>query len=232
MKIVITGASRGIGKGIARVLHRRGHAVGLLSRSEETLMAVRDALRNGGDAPCEAVCCDVGVWDQVAAAVARLDEALGGIDALVNNAGRIIRKPADQLALTEWREMMAANVDGVFHMTRAILPVLFRRGGGHIVNVSSISGRLPLAGGSGYAASKYAVTGFSESLFHEVRERNVKVTVVYPGSVDVTFGAEPANRWKVQPEDVGEACAAALEASAQTCIHHLEVRPLGRPASG
>lgn len=231
MIVLVTGASRGIGRGIATVLARHGHKVGLAARSEEGLREVRDELRAAGGV-CEAVACDVCDAAATEAALGRLIERLGGVDALVNNAGVVIRKDVLALSLDEWRQTMATNVDGVFHATRAVLPRLKAQGRGHIVNISSISGRVPLPGGSAYAASKYAVTGFSESLFEEVRGFGVKVTIVFPGSVDSASHRADAvapEAWKVTPEEVGEAVRGALETSATNCISRLEIRPLRKP---
>ena len=102
---------------------------------------------------------------------------------------------------------------------------------GHVVNVSSISGYFPLKGGSGYAATKYAVTGFSDSLFQEVREHGVKVTTVFPGSVDSTSHRHEGqdSSWKVRPEEVGDAVLGLLRTRDGNVISRLEIRPLGRP---
>jgi len=144
----------------------------------------------------------------------------------------VTRKSALEISLEEWRDLIDTNVHGLFHATRAVLPRLTEQGHGHIINVSSISGRLPLPGGSAYAASKYAGTGFSESLFHEVREFGVKVSTIFPGSVDsASHRHDPSEdtNWKVQPEEVGDACRALLETSPGNCISRLEIRPLKKP---
>jgi len=102
---------------------------------------------------------------------------------------------------------------------------------GHLINVSSISGRMPLPGGSAYAATKYAVAGFTESLFQEVRDFGIKATVLFPGSVDsASHRHDPAadHSWKVKPEEVGLACLDALNTAPGTCISRIEIRPLGR----
>lgn len=228
---IVTGASRGIGRGIARVLGREGFAVGAVARSRDLLdEAVREIREAGGTAA--AAPCDLRDPAATEEAVRGLAEELGGADALVNNAGVVTRKSALEISLDEWREMIDTNVHGVFHATRAVLPLLRDRGAGDIINISSISGRLPLPGGSGYAASKWAVTGFSESLFQEVRDLGIRVTTVFPGSVDSAshrHGESVDASWKVPPEQVGEACVAILRAAPGTCVSRLEIRPLSRP---
>lgn len=230
MKILLTGASKGIGRGVATVLGKAGHAVGLIARSEALLEEVEHEITTAGGTAAIAP-CDLRRQDQVDEAVGRLVERLAGVDALVNNAGLVIRKDVLTLSTDEWRAMMETNVDGVFYATRAVLPHLVGQQRGHIVNISSISGYLPLPGGSGYAASKYAVTGFSESLFQEVRKYGIKVTTVFPGSVDSAShrqGAQDAS-WKVRPEEVGEAVLNLLTTRQECCISRLEIRPLAKP---
>lgn len=231
MKVIVTGASQGIGEGIATFLGRNGYRLGLLARSEERLHRVQSRIREGGG---EAVVAPCDLRDQAAteAAMGSLMDRLGGVDALVNNAGLVIRKSIFDLDPEEWREMMEVNVNGLFYATRAVLPKMREQGGGHIVNISSISGRVPLPGGSGYAASKYAVTGFSESLFQEVREFGIKVTTIFPGSVDSQSHRHPTggdSSWKIQPEEVGEAIHHLLATAPNNLISSLEIRPLRKP---
>ncbi len=234
MNVIVTGASAGIGRGIAQVLARAGHGVGLLARDTHRLNEVCDEIESAGG---RAVVASADLRDvhAVTHAMAWLVESLGGVDALVNNAGLVIRKSVLELTFDEWHAMVETNINGLFYATRAILPHLMAQKSGHIVNLSSISGYLPLAGGSGYAATKYAVTGFSESLFQEVRAHGIKVTTVFPGSVDSdSHRHDPSadHRWKVRPEEVGDAVLGLLETPAQTVISRLEIRPLGRPPAG
>ncbi|MCZ6795363.1 MAG: SDR family NAD(P)-dependent oxidoreductase, partial [Planctomycetota bacterium] len=201
-----------------------------LARTESQLRELEGEIRAAGGT-CHVAPCDVRDREATERAVHQLIEALGGLYALINNAGTVIRKDVFEISPEEWRTLIDTNVHGVFHATRAVLPHLRRQGKGHIINMSSISGRLPLAGGSGYAASKYAVTGFSESLFHEVRDLGIKVTTVFPGSVDTASHRDAADDsgWKVRPEEVGEACREILRTSPTNCISRVEIRPLRKP---
>lgn len=231
MKVIVTGASKGIGRGIARVLAREGHQLGLLARSLNLLGELRDEIRSGGGI-CEIAACDLRNHDETSRSIQALTEALGGLDALINNAGLVIRKDVLSISLDEWHAMIETNVNGVFYATRAALPYLRESQNAHLINISSISGKVPLPGGSGYAASKYAVTGFSDSLFQELRDYGIKVCSVYPGSVDSdSHRHDPSedHSWKVKPEDVGIACRDLMNASGPACISHLEIRPLRRP---
>ena len=236
MKIIITGASMGIGWGIATALAADGFSLGLLARSGDRLEGLRQELnanRPNGDAAYAVAPCDLRDAEATERAINQLADEMGSVDGLINNAGLVIRKDVWTLSLEEWRAMIDTNVSGLFHATRAVLPRLKAQGRGHVINISSISGKVPLPGGSGYAASKYAVTGFSESLLHEVRDFGIKVTIVFPGSVDSAshrHGPDADTSWKVRPEEVGEACRAVLRTAPGNCISQLEIRPLRRPA--
>lgn len=231
MKIIITGSSRGLGKGIARYMAAAGHTVGMLARSQELLDKLQAEFSvHGIHHP--AVACDL--RDPAAAdrAMKQLMDRMGGVDALINNAGLVIRKNCFDLSLDEWHDMVNTNINGLFYATRAVLEPMKAQGSGHIINISSISGRLPLAGGSAYAATKFACTGFSQSLFLEVRDFGIKVTTVYPGSVNSASHQdrpEEDHSWKVSPVEVGQACLDVLETRAGMCISELEIRPLSRP---
>jgi NADP-dependent 3-hydroxy acid dehydrogenase YdfG len=230
LKVIVTGASGGIGRGIATVLAGSGCAVGVLARSGDKLESLREEISAAGGT-CHASAIDLRSEKEAAAGLNALAEALGGVDALINNAGLVILKSALDLEPDEWRAMVETNINGLFYATRAVLPGMIDRGSGHIVNISSISGYFPLGGGSGYAATKYAVTGFSESLFHEVREHGIKVTTVFPGSVDSDSHRhrDDDGSWKVKPEEVGKAILDLLNTDAGNCISRLEIRPLSRP---
>lgn len=228
MKVIVTGASKGIGKGIASFLAMDGFEVGLLARSRDLLEDLRQSIEEQGG-KCFAVSCDLRDPDNTAAAIAATVDAIGGVDALVNNAGLVIRKNIFDISIAEWRAMIDTNINGVFFATRAVLPYFKSQQRGHILNISSISGKVPLPGGSGYAATKYAVTGFSQSLFHEVRDFGIKVTTIYPGSIDSEshrHDAKADHAWKVTPAEVGVAVRDVLRTSAGTVISEVEIRPL------
>lgn len=231
MKVIVTGASRGIGRGVASFLAMDGFDVGLLARSADQLEDLRCSLEEAGGT-CRAAACDLREPEQTERAIANLVDALGGVDALINNAGVVIRKDIFDITFDEWHTMVETNVNGLFYATRAVLPYLREQGSGHIINISSISGKVPLPGGSAYAATKYAVTGFSASLLHEVRDYGIKVTTIFPGSVDSAshrHGLSEDASWKVSSEEIGQVCRDVLRTSIGTCIHEVEIRPLRRP---
>lgn len=231
MNIIITGASKGIGHGIATHLASCGHTVGLIARSEDLLKETAEAIAKSGGTAVYAA-CDVSDSAAIRASIDGLAKEMNGIDALVNNAGIVNRKPIDELSDEEWIAMIDANVHGVFYTTRAVLPHLRDRGRGHIINVSSISGKTPLPGGSGYAATKFAVTGLSQSMFLELRNDDISVTTLYPGSVDSAshrHDPEADHSWKVQPEEVGQVCERILTMRPGALISDVEIRPLRKP---
>ncbi len=226
MKLLITGASKGIGRGIAEVLAEAGHAVGLLARSTDLLQQIKGAMDAAGQT-CAIATADLRSFDDTAPAIESLIKDLGGVDALINNAGQIVRQSVLDIPIDQWQSMIETNINGPFYTTRSVLPVMKRQGHGHIVNISSISGYMPLPDGPGYAASKYALTGFSESLFQAVRQWGVKVTTVFPGSVDSeSRPVEGDSSWKVTPREVGQALLNLLETRPQNLISKLEIRPL------
>ncbi|MBU6147450.1 MAG: SDR family NAD(P)-dependent oxidoreductase [Actinomycetales bacterium] len=181
---VVTGASRGIGYGIARRLAAEGAAVGLIARSPERLAAVADRFDSSRLAVAAA---DVGDWSQVQAAVAKLTSALGPIDLAVANAGMGIIGPVAEADPQTWAAMMQVNYLGTAHLIRAVLPDMLARGHGDISAIVSAGGTRGYPNWSGYCASKHAVMGFLECLSQEVTSKGVRVGALCPGGVDTPF---------------------------------------------
>jgi 3-oxoacyl-[acyl-carrier protein] reductase len=217
---VVTGASRGIGRATARRLAAEWEIVAI-ARSAKELDALRREIEDaGGD--CSAIELDVTDASAVQRALSEIDA-----EVLVNNAGIGIMKPMLELSVDDWRSMMAANLDAVFYVTRALLPGMVKRGRGHVVNIGSLSGRSAFVGGSCYTATKHALVGFSESLMMEVRDSGVRVSLVMPGSVNTTFSRGEANAvWKLAPSDVAEAVAYTLAQPDNALVSRVELRPL------
>jgi 3-oxoacyl-[acyl-carrier protein] reductase len=216
---VVTGASRGIGRAIALRLAGQYH-VHALARSRAQLEELAGEIRAAGGActPLPADLTDAG-------AVAR---ALDGIaaDVVVNNAGVGTLKPFLEITPEEWQQMIDVNLSALFHVTRALLPGMMARGRGHVVIIGSIAGRSAFVGGTAYGATKHAVMGFAESLMLEARERDVKVSVVNPGSVRTSFGrGELSGKdWALSAEDVADAVAYVVATPPNVLVHRLEVR--------
>src|SRR5829696_5393366 len=217
---LITGASRGIGRAIAVRLAERYEIIAA-ARSEEELDELAAEIGERGGR-CTTVTLDVANPRMVAEALADVDA-----DVLVNNAGVGVLKPLLELTPEEWHTMVDVNFNALYHVTRAVLPGMVRRGRGHVVVIGSIAGRSAFTGGTCYAATKHAVMGFAESLMLEVRDAGVKVSVVMPGSVATAFSpGHGGDDWKLTAADVAESVAHVLAAPPNALVSRVELRPL------
>lgn len=197
---LVTGAGKGIGKAIAIALAKEGAPVGLIARSEKDVQAVADDIKAMGGKAAYAT-ADVSNRAEVEAAVKKLEDALGPIDILINNAGTGTFGKFLELDPEVWEAQIKVNVFGVYYTTRAVLPSMIERKTGDIVNISSTAGKSGSAVTSAYSASKFAVFGLSESLMQEVRKHNIRVTALAPSTV-VTELAYSADLIKGDPERV------------------------------
>ena len=224
--VLITGATEGIGRATAFAFGRDGWRVGVCARTAGKVAALVEALRAEGIAAAGAA-GDVGVPGDVERVVRALAAELGPADALVNNAGIAVFKPFEEQTLEDWDGMMSTNVRSLFLVTRAVLPGMRERGAGTIVNVASLAGRNGVKHGTGYAASKHAVLGFSRSLMLEVRSQGIRVVAVCPGSVDTEL-IRPLGRDAgriLQPSDVADAILGAVRLPARAMVSELDIRP-------
>jgi NAD(P)-dependent dehydrogenase (short-subunit alcohol dehydrogenase family) len=158
----------------------------------------------------------------------------GGLDALINNAGVGLFRAVSDMTDDEWRRLFDTNVTGVFNATRAALPHLRARGGGWIVNVSSLSATAPFANGAAYCATKAAVDAFTEALMQEVRHDGIRVASVAPGSVDTSFGGGGRDKssWALQPSDVAQAIVDLMSHAGRALPSRIEIRPSQPPRKG
>lgn len=217
---LVTGASRGIGRAVAERLAERFEIIAV-ARSAKPLHELAQSIAQRGGR-CRTIVLDVSDHAAVADALGSLE-----VDVLVNNAGVGIIKPVVELSVDEWRRQMSVNVDGMFYVTRAVLPGMIARQHGYVVNIGSLAGRNPFAGGACYTATKHAVIGFSESLMLEVREAGVRVTLIMPGSVDTEFGGHTAGGapWKLTPGDVAESVWYVVNQPERALVSRVELRP-------
>jgi NAD(P)-dependent dehydrogenase (short-subunit alcohol dehydrogenase family) len=223
---LISGASRGIGEATARLLHARGYGVGLLARNGARLEALARELP--GALPLVG---DVRRREDWERAVGRMEEAFGGLFALINNAGIGIMKPVAELSEEEVREVLEVNLVGPFLGLKAALPLLLRSRG-VVVNVGSLAGKNAFKGGAAYNASKFGLLGLMGAAMLELREMGVRVVNVLPGSVDTGFAGSPVGEgWKLAPEDVARAILFALEMPERALVSEIELRPT-RPGRG
>ena len=181
---IVTGGSRGIGRGIAELLIERGAAVGIAYRErDEDARAFEAAMRAAGGRAWAGK-CDVGDEKSVTAFFEQAVSELGPVDILVNNAGVSRDAHIALLGLSQWQQVMRVNLDGAYHCVRAVVRGMLLRRWGRIINVSSPSARMPLAGQSAYAASKAGLEGFTRALSRDLAGKGVLVNAVSPGLID------------------------------------------------
>ncbi|MGQ0732210.1 MAG: SDR family oxidoreductase [Acidobacteriota bacterium] len=226
----ITGGVRGIGFATAEALLGAGHQVAITGTSEQRLRQAVQELRArvGQSAAVQALTCDVREAASVESAIREVVASFGGLDVLVNNAGVGLGAPIVDLPHDEWRRIIDTNLTGVFHCCKAAIPHLRRRGGGWIINISSLSSTAPFAGGAAYCASKAGLNAFSEALMQELRDDNIRVSCVLPGSVATGFSGrtpEAGADWKLRPEDVAQAVLSLLSHDTRSLPSRVEIRP-------
>jgi 3-oxoacyl-[acyl-carrier protein] reductase len=225
--VVITGAGRGIGRALVTDLAAAGARLVLVARTRADLSRVVEEI---GEDQATVVPGDVTEEATAAAAIARAQEWGGRLDAVVNNAGIGWSGATHTMPVQEWRRLMDVNLTGTFLFTRAALPVMLAQRRGHIVNIASGAGRLGMAGGAAYSASKFGVIGFTEAVGLEVRGSGVKVSVVEPGSVQTTFSEDSARRdWALRPGDVARVVRVVLATGPNVWIREAFVTPLQVP---
>ena len=224
--VLITGGTRGIGRALAETLLRAGDKVAVTGTSEDGVVKAESELARLG--AVAAIVCDVRDASSAELAARTVVAKFGGIDVLVNNAGVGVGVPIAELPHDEWDRIIGTNITGVFNCCKAVIPHLRQRGGGWIVNISSLASKNPFPGGAAYCASKAAVNAFSEALMQELRFDNIRVTYVLPGSVATGFsGREPSagSEWKLLPEDVAQAIVDVLNHPARSLPSRIEIRP-------
>jgi 3-oxoacyl-[acyl-carrier protein] reductase len=226
---VITGATKGIGLATAHALAGVGATVVVAARHGEDVSRVASEL--GGRAL--GVPCDVRSLAECEHLVAETVRACGRLDILVNNAGLGVFAPVEGMRVEDWHRQMETNLDGVFYCCRAALPHL-KRDGGWIINIGSLAGKNPFAGGAAYNATKFGLLGFSEALMLEVRHDGVRVCCVMPGSVATDFSGEAATgvEWKLHPEDVARVVRDLLAFPERALPSRVEIRPSRPPKKG
>jgi len=226
---IVTGASRGIGKSIALKLAKENYKIMLFGRDEKLLNEVKSEI-NKEDGDADVFVGDVTDENFVKESIGRVIEKHKQIDVLVNNAGVMIAKKFIETNLDEFKLQVDTNLYGVYNFTKAVLPSMMAKREGTIINISSIAGKNPVSGGTLYSSTKHALMGFSKSLMLEVREYNVRVASVCPGSVDTELLTNtimaPANSEKIlQPSDVADVVFSIINLPIRAMISEVEIRP-------
>ena len=224
---LVTGGNRGIGRAIALRLASLGASVAICGRDAVALAAAEAELRKSTGRAFAHV-ADITRSDNVGDLVDKAQAALGPISILVNNAGMGMFGPVHEKSEADFDITLDTNLKGVFLVSRAVVPHLIRRGGGDIVNISSLAGKNVFAGGGLYCASKWALQGLSGCMAEELREHGIRVSVVCPGSVATEFaGRGPKDPTKVlTANDVAHAVAMIVTQGPQSFLSEVHLRPL------
>jgi NAD(P)-dependent dehydrogenase (short-subunit alcohol dehydrogenase family) len=229
---VVTGSTKGIGRAIAEALLDAGARVAVSARDEGEVAAAGKELSRNHEKRVLAYRCDVRRETDVAALFEETEHAFGGVDILVNNAGVGLFRNLEEMSLEQWNSVIETNLTGVFLCSRAAIPRMRKRGGGYIVNISSLAGRNAFPTATAYNASKFGLNGMSDALMQEVRHDGIKVTHLMPGSVATHFNGHtpgPEDAWKIQPADIARIVLDLLTQDPRTLASAVEIRPSRPP---
>ena len=224
----VTGGSRGIGLAIARALAAEGVQVAVTGKDESRLSAARPTIERAGPALVETLRADVRSYADVERAIAATVARFGGLDFVINNAGVGIFAAVADMTPAQWSEVIDTNLTGVFHVCHAAIPHLRTRGGGFIINISSLAGKNAFTSAAAYCASKSGLNAFSEALMQEVRYDNIRVSYVMPGSVATGFSGGDESRgadWKISADDVAGVVLNLLHHDPRSLPSRVELRP-------
>jgi 3-oxoacyl-[acyl-carrier protein] reductase len=224
---IVTGASRGIGRAIALKFAKEGIAVALIGRDESALQETANLIENGNAQPTLQIQADLRNAQQVKSIVNITIAEWGRIDVLVNNAGIMYQKPFEELDQNEIQEMLDVNLRAVIILTQEALPHIRKQENGAIINIASLAGKNPVKNGTVYAATKWALRGFAASLMLEVRQDDIRVVTIFPGSVDTDLNRQSALRrdTMMQAEDVAHAVYSSLVVDRRTMMSEIDLRP-------
>lgn len=231
---IVTGGTKGIGYAIAERLVRNGISVYICARDRDEIEKAVTDLSQFGNAAGKV--CDVRDEEQVNRVIDSCGSRFGGLDILVNNAGiGYMGKTVEEISPDEFRQTLETNLFGVFYACHHAIPLMRHRGGGYIINISSLAGQNAHPGMAAYNASKFGLNGFSEALMQEVRHDGIKVSYICPGSVNTYFGDDtpsPDKAWQLQPADIADAVVGLLSMEDRALPSKIEIRPSQPPKKG
>ena len=228
---LVTGAGRGIGKAVALTLAEAGCRLVLAARTAVELSEVQRTIEKGGGAAAF-VTADLTKDADVERLVAESRLPFGSVDILINNAGWGKRAPVVKAEVPDWDQTFRVNLRAPMLLAKYLVPAMIDKGDGAVINIGSVSGKSGETNGSAYAASKFGLIGFTESLFEEVREQGIKVSVILPGFVDTPL--IPPNRRldrakMIQTDEVARAVLYVLGSPATSCPVEITLRPQRTP---
>ncbi len=225
---IVTGGTKGIGRAIAESLVNAGARVAITARHEDEIASAVSQLNALGAGTATGHVCDVRDYDNVKSVF----REIGGVDILINNAGIGLFSSVELMSVENFRAVLETNVFGVFYCCHEAIPLMKQRGGGYIINISSLAGANAHPQMAAYNASKFGVNGFSEALMQEVRHDGIKVSYIMPGSVNTEFGGdEPSDQksWQLQSADVAEVVMDLLSLPQRALASRIEIRPSKPP---
>jgi 3-oxoacyl-[acyl-carrier protein] reductase len=229
---IVTGATKGIGRAIAEALVREGMNVCISARKEDEIERTVNELSDMSEGGVAGAVCDVRDYDEVKALVEHTVAEFGGVDVLVNNAGIGLFAPVEEMPPEDFRAVLETNLFGVFYCCHEAIPQMKKRGGGYIINVSSLAGTNAHPQMVAYNASKFGLNGFSEALMQEVRHDRIKVSYIMPGSVNTEFGGDETSdekSWQLQPVDIARVVLDLLHHDERSLPSRVEIRPSRPP---
>jgi len=229
MVVIITGASKGIGRAVAEKFAASGNTLVLCARNFVLLQAVADELAEKyTNSTIGVKAVDISIKEDVIAFGNWAQQTAGIADVVINNAayftGSSIHGEEDGLL----DEMLATNLGGAYHLTRTLLPAMMERKSGHIFNICSVASLKGSANGGSYSISKFALHGFTKNLLEEMKPYGIKVTGVYPGAVytESWHGSGVQPETMIQPNDIAELIYTAAQLSPQACVEEIIIKPL------
>jgi 3-oxoacyl-[acyl-carrier protein] reductase len=229
---IVTGGTRGIGRAIAEALIQEDISVCVSARHQNEIDATVKELNRRDGARAAGVVCDVRDYEQVKGLIDHTVTELGGLDILINNAGIGIFENVVDTSPEDFRAVLETNLFGVFYCCHEAIPAMKKRGGGYIINISSLAGANPHPRMAAYNASKFGLNGFSEALMQEIRHDNIKVSYIMPGSVNTEFGGDsPSDEksWQLTPHDIARVVIDLLHHDDRALPSRVEIRPSRPP---
>ncbi|MCE5148107.1 SDR family oxidoreductase [Staphylococcus simulans] len=225
---VITGASSGIGKGIALKLSNEGATVVLVARDEKKLDQVSTELRKAGAKNYEIISADVTNREDIDRAVQQAVEEFGKVDILVNSAGQMKSSAITEGEAQAWDDMIDVNLKGTLYAINAVMPHFQQQQSGHIVNIASISGFEVTKSSALYSATKAAVHAITQGLEKELAKTGIRSTSISPGMVDtaMTSDTDWGSRKMLEPKDIANAVVYALTQPSHVNVNEITVRPV------
>ena len=228
---LVTGATRGIGRAVSEALAAAGADVVISARTSSDVERVAADLDAGARGRVVGIVADVSRSEDCVRLVEETVEAAGRLDVLVNNAGVGILSSIEDLSVEDWQTQIDTNLRGVFCCSKAAVPHL-KTTEGWIINIGSLAGRNPFAGGSGYNASKFGLVGMTEAMMLDLRHSGIRVSIVMPGSVNTRFGGdypEGGRAWALGAADVASAVLHLLSYPDNAHVSRVEMRPSRPP---